>query len=403
MIPLALAAGGDLSIGTADVTFDRSYFLEGQRIQIKATAYNSSSTDLLGSIQIKANGGSVASDQPISVVAGSTDTVFVYWTPSVPGNYNIVVSIVPWESAGDDPSNNSVTKSIYVDQDTDRDGVANSSDEDDDGDGVLDGEDAFPLDGSESIDSDGDSMGDNEDTDDDNDSILDVDDDLPLDPLYSADLDGDGLPDELDDDIDGETLLNEREEDLGTDPLKADTDGDGVDDAKDAFPLDPNESLDTDEDGVGDSSDEDLDGDGVKNDADLSPYNRAPQAEPDRLVYLAGVNDTIVLDATGSNDKENQIVEYSWTFEDGTIMGSQITKSFTETGLHTATLTVKDDAGQTDSVEFKIRVLNYQFLTIAALFALLLIALAFYLIYRYNRRAQAEEGQKAPVKKKKKS
>ena len=51
---------------------------------------------------------------------------------------------------------------------------------DDDGDGVINGEDAFPLDSSEWSDNDGDGIGDNEDSDDDEDGTIDSEDDFPL-------------------------------------------------------------------------------------------------------------------------------------------------------------------------------------------------------------------------------
>ena len=52
--------------------------------------------------------------------------------------------------------------------------------EDTDGDGVPDSSDAFPQDSSESVDTDGDGTGNNADTDDDNDGVLDGDDPYPL-------------------------------------------------------------------------------------------------------------------------------------------------------------------------------------------------------------------------------
>ena len=63
--------------------------------------------------------------------------------------------------------------------DTDEDGIGNNADTDDDGDGVLDTEDAFPLDATEAYDADGDGIGDNADDDDDNDQIKDVNDECP--------------------------------------------------------------------------------------------------------------------------------------------------------------------------------------------------------------------------------
>ena len=59
--------------------------------------------------------------------------------------------------------------------DTDGDGDGDVCDDDDDDDGVLDGNDAFPLDDSESVDTDGDGIGNNADLDDDNDGVSDVD------------------------------------------------------------------------------------------------------------------------------------------------------------------------------------------------------------------------------------
>ena len=65
--------------------------------------------------------------------------------------------------------------------DLDEDGLADVVDEDDDGDGVLDSEDAFPRDSSETVDTDGDEIGDNQDPDDDNDGVGDNRDPFPLD------------------------------------------------------------------------------------------------------------------------------------------------------------------------------------------------------------------------------
>ena len=60
------------------------------------------------------------------------------------------------------------------DTDTDDDTTPDCNDTDDDNDGILDVDDDFPLDDSESLDTDGDGTGDNADTDDDNDGISDA-------------------------------------------------------------------------------------------------------------------------------------------------------------------------------------------------------------------------------------
>ena len=87
-----------------------------------------------------------------------------------------------------------------VPADLDNDGIPNCLDTDRDGDGVLNAEDAFPDDETESQDTDGDGLGDNFEVDDDGDGVLDVDDAFPLDPTEWADQDNDGIGDNADTD-----------------------------------------------------------------------------------------------------------------------------------------------------------------------------------------------------------
>ena len=100
---------------------------------------------------------------------------------------------------------------------------------DSDGDGVLDGQDAFPNDSTETTDTDGDGVGDNADA-------------FPNDGSETLDSDGDGVGDNAD------AFPSDASETL-------DTDGDGVGDNADAFPNDGSETLDNDGDGVGDNAD----------------------------------------------------------------------------------------------------------------------------------------------------
>ena len=132
-------------------------------------------------------------------------------------------------------------------QDTDGDGIGNTTDPDDDGDGVGDDTDAFPLDASESADRDGDGVGDNGDA-------------CPDDPDDTADTDGDGVCDNAD------AFPDDPEE-------TADRDDDGVGDDGDAFPDDPSESSDFDGDGIGDNADPDDDNDGVDDADDAFPVD----------------------------------------------------------------------------------------------------------------------------------
>ena len=148
---------------------------------------------------------------------------------------NVTITDVDVDDDGITDSNDNCVNEANSDQlDTDGDTIGNVCDLDDDGDGVLDSQDAFPLDATESIDSDSDGIGNNADTDDDNDSVLDGADAFPLDASESVDTDGDGIGNNAD----------------------TDDDGDGVPDLQDAFPLKNTETTDSDGDGIGDNDEE---------------------------------------------------------------------------------------------------------------------------------------------------
>ncbi|MCB1616288.1 MAG: FG-GAP repeat protein [Pseudomonadales bacterium] len=93
------------------------------------------------------------------------------------------------ESCLSDPLNNA-----SIPSDNDADFICNRNDPDDDNDGVLDADDAFPYDETETTDTDHDGVGNNADIDDDGDYFLDNVDPFPLDagkprytPLYTLD------------------------------------------------------------------------------------------------------------------------------------------------------------------------------------------------------------------------
>lgn len=98
-----------------------------------------------------------------------------------------------------------------------------------DGDGVIDENDAFPLDKNENVDTDADGVGDNADK-------------FPNDPLESVDSDND--------------LVGDNADVFPNNPSEfADSDLDGVGDNSDEFPNDATETIDSDKDGVGDNRD----------------------------------------------------------------------------------------------------------------------------------------------------
>lgn len=142
---------------------------------------------------------------------------------------------------------------------------------DSDGDGVVDPEDAFPNDPTETIDTDLDGIGNNADSDDDNDFYSDVDElTAGSDPLdvndTPADNDNDFISDVTDPDDDNDNVSDIDEIAIGIDPLNEDSDGDGVNDGREVGP-DASMPIDSNSDGVLDVNDvfNDSDFDGLSN------------------------------------------------------------------------------------------------------------------------------------------
>lgn len=150
-----------------------------------------------------------------------------------------------------------VSFSLVIDQDTDKDGLLDSIDTDDDGDGIVDINDAFPTNPREWKDTDRDGTGDNTDSDDDNDGILDTCDvDVNGDgiPDNGTDMDGDGINDDCDTDKDGDGVNNTSD----TCPNianrdQADRDHDGLGDVCDTVELNVSEAITPNGDGINDT------------------------------------------------------------------------------------------------------------------------------------------------------
>jgi hypothetical protein len=140
-----------------------------------------------------------------------------------------------------DSLDNCISVSNQDQLDTDEDKLGDACDADDDNDNVLDDDDAFPLDATETLDTDSDGTGNNADVDDDNDNVLDGDDAFPLDAAESVDTDSDGT---------GNNADQFPEDEL----YSADTDSDGMPDAWETqYGLDANDPSDV-------TSDQDNDG-----------------------------------------------------------------------------------------------------------------------------------------------
>ena len=154
-------------------------------------------------------------------------------------------------------------------EDNDGDGVGDIADEDDDNDGWSDLEEpncgTDPGD-PDSIpdDFDGDGVCDLVDSDDDNDLVIDIDDDFPYDSSESRDTDGDGVGNNADTDDDDDNWSDNFEEICQTDPLSI-----------------LSIPLDTDGDGSCDLVDEDDDNDGWDDEDDEFPFDSSRWAQSD--------------------------------------------------------------------------------------------------------------------------
>lgn len=335
LLLLPLAQAQDISIDESGISIPAD-IIEGETVRIYATVQNNSTQDLTGTVKFydETKQSFIGADQPVSIVAGKTDDVFVDMLAEDLGDHVIAVRIVPWEETGDNPDNNKVSTTLYVDADSDGDGIGNRTDDDDDNDGIKDVHDVFPLDPSETNDVDGDGIGDNVDQDDDNDGVSDIEDAFPLDET--------------------ETL---------------DSDGDGVGDNADAFPLDETEALDSDGDGVGDNSDYD------KN-------NHGPIPVIETKDTLTPTGEFMTFSALKSRDPDGNIVSYEWDFGDGLKEeGVVVDHAFKNRGDYRVVLKTVDDKGETKEETLRIMVTwKWQtlfFFVVTLLLILLLIGYRF--------------------------
>lgn len=390
-------AEGDISMTTAAVRFSDNYLLEGKTVRIYATATNSGTKDLLGTVKFinENTGEQISSDQPISLFSEKTDDVFVDWTPKTYGTYKIAVKVVPWNPEIDDPSNNEAKITANVLKDTDKDGLSDQDDPDDDNDSSPDETDKFPLDKNEWEDTDGDSIGDNADTDDDNDGILDEQDSFPKNPMESEDTDKDGLGNNIDEDDDNDGITDAAEQGTGTNPLISDSDGDTVKDKEDAFPLNEKEWSDYDKDGIGNNADTDDDDDEILDEEDFDPQNKGPIIILDKKPRFVRVKSPILLDASDSYDEDGKITKIEWEINGKKMESEKIEQIFENTGKYVVKLIATDNKGETRSMTMTINAVNYTpYLQIVLL--LILIALALIIFFQYIRAA----GSKTPLSKK---
>lgn len=90
--------------------------------------------------------------------------------------------------------------------------------------------------------------------------------------------------------------------------------------------------------------------------------NSPPVAEANGP-YFGYVGYPIVFDGSGSQDSDGSIMSYSWDFDvsdgiDQDALGQNPSHTYTEAGVYTATLTVTDDDGLTDSSTCEVTVIT---------------------------------------------
>jgi len=147
----------------------------------------------------------------------------------------------------------------------------------------------------------------NLEADSDGDGVIDANDRFPIDPTETADADNDGVGDN------GDAFPNDAAETVDTD-TDTDTDADGVGDNGDAFPNDESESADTDGDGVGDNADPEPTNPAV------TGLNAAPVALNDvLLISQEGFNHTIDVLANDSDSDGDVLTIVSVTATSGTV------------------------------------------------------------------------------------
>ncbi len=413
---LATPVFADLSISGDELTLQPSSgVLHGKVVRIYTTVRNQGDIDLIGTVKFFVDGAQIATDQPVSVKAGSIpDEVFINWT-AIAGSHKVAAQIFPSEAEGDNPANNYVEQNFFVDADTDLDGTGNSIDIDDDndglndvdeeslgtnprksdtdGDGVGDKSDVFPLDPTEWADSDRDSIGDNADLDDDNDGLPDTAeeqigtdplnpdtdgdglelcndllDKFPLEKLECADRDGDGCGDNSDDDPNDAEVCTDCDSDGLANSLDPDDDNDGHPDDEDAFECDATEFLDSDRDGLGDNAD--------PNDKNQGPV---PVFAGDRVVI---VNKEVIFDASKSSDADGDVVTFVWDFGDGEISeNARSTHIYTKIGEYILKLKITDNSGESRVREAIIIVENSPLLEQMLLGLMILLLIIFILIF----------------------
>jgi len=170
----ASAALYDVSIEAGDIAFSPPELIIGTATRIYATIANVGQRDVEGVVRFY-EGQELIGSKPFSVRAAvRPEDAWVGWTPQAYGATTIRVVVENDDAFADGaPGNNVATLPIFVDRDTDRDGVPDRQDDDQDNDLLLNTDEAARGTNPLLADTDGDGVNDR----------IDV---YPLDPRRSA-------------------------------------------------------------------------------------------------------------------------------------------------------------------------------------------------------------------------
>jgi hypothetical protein len=162
----------DLIVRDEQLTFssEKDPPLESEEVNITAIVHNLGTADCTN-VLVNFYKGSISTDNLIGsyiiplMAVGQTEKAYFVWN-ATNGTHGVLVVVDPEDTFSESfEDNNEATISIFVDADTDSDGVGNLEDEDDDGDGLSDIEeeelDTDPL----KKDTDGDGVDDKQDYD----------------------------------------------------------------------------------------------------------------------------------------------------------------------------------------------------------------------------------------------
>lgn len=91
----------------------------------------------------------------------------------------------------------------------------------------------------------------------------------------------------------------------------------------------------------------------------IKALNRAPHAIFTVWPSIAGRNQNFSFDASSSYDEDGMIVEWRWTFGDGTTgSGVRVTHAYAHIGAYQVTLTVTDNDGKSESFSRTVQVIG---------------------------------------------